>query len=241
MTSAAFAATTHTEDEGFDRAPRRRVRCTRWLTTRFARWRIDRGRGRGPHELLRRVVGGVDLGDRPQLGVRAEDEVDRGGGPPDVVGRRGRGRRRRSPSTSDAFHSVPMSSRLTKKSLVSVPGPVGEDAGRRAAGVGAQRAQATDQHGHLRSGQRQQVGAVEQQRLRRELLARRAGSCGSRPPAARAPRTTRRRSAPARRRCGPGVNGTVTSWPASFAAFSTAAPAGQHDQVGQRDLRARAG
>ena len=50
----------------------------------------------------------------------------------------------------------------------------------------------------------EQVGAVEQQRLGRQLLARRAGSCGTRRRAARAPRTSRRRSAPAWRRCGPG-------------------------------------
>ncbi len=49
------------------------------------------------------------------------------------------------------------------------------------------------------------------------------GSCGSRRRSARAQRTTRRRSAPATRPCGPATNGTVTSWPASFAAFSTAA------------------
>ena len=43
------------------------------------------GRHEVADELLRRVTGRVDLGDRPELGVRAEDEVDRGGGPPDVV------------------------------------------------------------------------------------------------------------------------------------------------------------
>ncbi len=47
--------------------------------------------------------------------------------------------------------------------------------------------------------------------------------------------SSRRRSAPARRRCGPGVNGTVTGTPASAAAFSTAGAAAQHDQVGERD------
>jgi hypothetical protein len=36
----------------------------------------------------------------------------------------------------------------------------------------------------------------------------------------------------------PGVNGTFTSWPASFAAFLDRGDAAQHDQVGQRDLLA---
>ena len=51
----------------------------------------------------------------------------------------------------------------------------------------------------------------------------RLSSCGSHRPAARAGRRTRRRSAPARRPCGPGVNGTFTLTPAFFAAFSTPA------------------
>ena len=74
------------------------------------------------HELLAGVVARVDLGERAQLGVRAEHEVDRGGGPPRPRRWRGRGPRRRSSAESDGFHSVPMSSRLTKKSLVSVSG-----------------------------------------------------------------------------------------------------------------------
>ena len=32
------------------------------------------------------VLAGVDLGERPQLGVGAEDEVDRGGGPLHLAG-----------------------------------------------------------------------------------------------------------------------------------------------------------
>src|SRR5260221_5412459 len=39
------------------------------------------GRHEVAHELLLRVVAGVDLGQGPQLGVRAEDEVGGGGGP----------------------------------------------------------------------------------------------------------------------------------------------------------------
>jgi len=38
------------------------------------------------HELLLRVVAGVDLGERAQLGVRAEDQVDPAAGPGDRAG-----------------------------------------------------------------------------------------------------------------------------------------------------------
>src|SRR3954453_23808620 len=38
------------------------------------------------HEPLLAVYGGVDLRERPELRVRAEDEVDRRGGPADVAG-----------------------------------------------------------------------------------------------------------------------------------------------------------
>ena len=62
-----------------------------------------------------------------------------------------------------------MSSRLTKKSLVSVPGLLGEDAVLGLAGVGAEHAQAADQHRHLRRRQRQQLRPVDQQLLGAEL------------------------------------------------------------------------
>ena len=89
--------------------------------------------------------------------------------------------------------------------------------------VGAEHAQAADEHGHLGRAQGQQVRAVDQQVLGRQPVPARRGSCGT------------------RRRCGssgandstsvcsceasvrPGVNGTSTSTPASFAACSTAA------------------
>ena len=132
-------------------------------------------------------------------------------------------RRGASNSSPDAVHSVPRSSRFTKKSLVSVPGLVGEDAERGAVVVRAQDAQAADQDGQLRSAQRQQVRAVEQQVLGRQPVPLGAGSCGTRPRSAPARRRSRRRSTPASRRCGPGVNGTSTVDAAVCAAFSTAA------------------
>ena len=73
------------------------------------------------HELLLRVVICVDFREGSELGVRAEDEVDGGAGPLDLA--------RRAIATlvhvlirADGFHSVLMSSRFTKKSLVNVPG-----------------------------------------------------------------------------------------------------------------------
>ena len=149
------------------------------------------------------VGAGVDLGDGPQLRVASRRRGRRRWPSTGPRRWRGRGPRRRAPPWPTAVHSVPMSSRLTKKSLVSIAGPVGEHAVLGAADVGAQGPQAADEHRHLGRGQREQVGPVEQQRLGRQLLARPAGSCGTRRPSARARRTTRRRSAPGWRRCGP--------------------------------------
>src|SRR5580700_3574286 len=45
------------------------------------------GRDEVSDELLLGVIAGVDLGDGPQLGIRAEDQVGTGTGPPDPAGR----------------------------------------------------------------------------------------------------------------------------------------------------------
>ena len=65
---------------------------------------LDPGGDEVAHELLLRVVAGVDLRQGPQLRVRAEDQVDGRGRPPDltgggVAGRRRRSRRSPTPST----------------------------------------------------------------------------------------------------------------------------------------------
>ena len=129
-----------------------------------------------------------------------------------------------------------MSSRLTKKSLVSVPGAEVRTPSGDCPGVRAQHPQAAHQDGHLRRGQVQQVRPVDQQVLRRQPVA--LAAVVAEPVGGRLERgeRLRRRSAPAWRRCGPGVNGTATSWPAVLAACSTAAAPAEHDQVGQRDL-----
>ena len=58
-----------------------------------------------------------------------------------------------------------MSSRFTKKSLVSASGCFVKTPCFAAAGVGAEHAQAADQHRHLGRGQREQLRPIEQQRL----------------------------------------------------------------------------
>src|ERR1700733_2585549 len=72
------------------------------------------------HELLLRVRTAIDLGERAPLRVRAEDQVDA------VAVRLTclvlRSRPSYAPSQPADCHSVLMSSRLTKKSLVSLPG-----------------------------------------------------------------------------------------------------------------------
>ena len=124
---------------------------------------------------------------------------------------------------ADFCHFVPMSSRFTKKSLVSVSGRLVKTPCLACADVGAEHAQAADQHRHLGRGQRQQLRLVDQQLGRRSPRAPCAGSCGSRRPSAPARRTTRTSVCSCEASVRPGVKGTFTSWPAFFAAASTAA------------------
>ena len=58
-----------------------------------------------------------------------------------------------SPREADFFQSVPMSSRLTKKSLVSVPGRSVKTPCLAWPTLASEDPQAADQHGHLRGGQ----------------------------------------------------------------------------------------
>ena len=108
-----------------------------------------------------------------------------------------------TPSEPAGCHSVLMSSRLTKKSLVSVSGLLGEDAVLGAAGIGAEHAQAADEHRHLGRRQRQQLRPIHQRLLRHhELLL--AADIVAEAVGARFERRegVRRRSAPATRPCG---------------------------------------
>ena len=61
-----------------------------------------------------------------------------------------------------------MSSRFTKKSLVSVSGRLVKTPCLRTAEVGVQHPHAADEHRHLGRGQRQQLRLVDQQLLGRD-------------------------------------------------------------------------
>ncbi len=110
---------------------------------------------------------GIDLGQGPQLRVRAEDQIGAGAGPFDLAGLAVAGFEDVWVDFSSSFHSVPISSRLTKKSFVSTPATMGEDAMLRAMGVCAQHAQAAHQHRHFRRAQPQELGTIQQQLLGR--------------------------------------------------------------------------
>ena len=61
-----------------------------------------------------------------------------------------------------------MSSRFTKKSLVSVPGRSVKTPSSDCPALASEHAQAADQHRHLGRGQRQHLRPVDQQLLRRQ-------------------------------------------------------------------------
>ena len=78
------------------------------------------------HEPLLGVLGSVDLRDRPELRVRPEDKIHTGAGPLEIAGRAITPLEHVIAESEAASHFVPMSSRFTKKSLVSSPRPLGE-------------------------------------------------------------------------------------------------------------------
>ena len=112
-----------------------------------------------------RVVARVDFRDGAELGVRTEDEVDAAAGPLDLArlavaaleGLRGSGRRPPLRAHVEQVHEEVVGQR---------PGPLGEDAELGLPDVRVQDAQPADEHGHLGSGQRQQVRPIDQQMLR---------------------------------------------------------------------------
>ena len=152
--------------------------------------------------------------------------------------------RRRGPRTSPrrrrvAVHVVPRSSRFTKKSLVSDAGRSVRTPSVRPPGVRAQHPQAADEHGHLRGAQGRAGSPGRRRRYSAGAGGPCRGSCGSRRRSARARANDSTSVCSCVASVRPGVNGTVDvvrRRPA--AACSTAARAGEHDQVGQRDLLA---
>ncbi len=105
------------------------------------------------HELLLGVFAGVDLGASPQLRARTEDEIDAGARPTDLsrvaVGTPHRPPRRPTSSTPSPCRAG------SRRSRWSAPRTVGEDPVRGSIVVGAEDAQAADEHRHLGRGQRQ--------------------------------------------------------------------------------------
>ncbi len=114
-----------------------------------------------------------------------------------------------------------MSVRLHEEVVAQRAHAVGEHAVWRAAVVGAQHAQAADQHGHFCRGQAHQLGTVEQQLLGADHVVCSSASCGSHRPGAPAPRRIPHRSVPGVASPRPGAKGTLTSTPAALAACST--------------------
>ena len=154
-------------------------------------------------ELLLRVVTRVDLGKGPQLGVGAEDEVDPTAGPGELRRSQSPWPSKTSASAAVGVHVVPMSSRFTKKSLVSRPGrevstPTGDCASWRPAPADRRPGRSS----RARSGRAGWPGRPAGTPRAAGAPCRR--SCGNRRPSARARRRTRRRSAPATRRYAPG-------------------------------------
>lgn len=117
-------------------------------------------------ELLLGVLTSVDFRQRPELGVRTEDEVHTGAGPIEfarcaitalehVVGSRGRLPR--------GAHVEQIHEEVTGEHLW----PLGEDAVLGLSEVGIQDAYTAKENRHLRGGQRQQLRPINQQLLRR--------------------------------------------------------------------------
>ena len=152
------------------------------------------------------VVARVDLRQRAELGVRAEDEVGGRRGPlglarraiaalVHVLVRGGRSPRR---AHVEQVHEEVVGQRL---------GPVGEDAVLRLPEVRVQRAHAADENRHLGRGQLQEVGPVQQAGLRRQRIVRSEVVAEAVADRFEHIRTCPRRSAPARRPCDPARTG----------------------------------
>src|ERR1019366_883436 len=122
-----------------------------------------------PHELVLCVVGGVDLRERTELGVRTEEQIDAGAGPlarvraatAAIEGLSGVGRR---------FPLRVHVEQVHEEIVAQCPRPAGEDAEIGRPGVRLQDTQAAHEYGHLRRAQCQHLGSLEQRILGRHLL-----------------------------------------------------------------------
>ncbi len=132
-----------------------------------------------------------------------------------------------------------MSSRLTKKSLVSAPGLLGQDAVARAVDIDVDRAQTADQHRQLGRGRASAAAPCRSAALRRGTgVAGPSGSCGSRPRPARGTANDSTSVCACEASVRPGENGTGHVVTGRLRRLLDAGIARQHDQVGERDLLA---
>jgi hypothetical protein len=103
--------------------------------------------------------------------MRTEDEVDGGGGPLDLA-RRAVATLVNVLSRDGCLPLRPNVEEVPEEVVGQRLGPLGEDAVRGLSAVGLQDPHATNENRHLRSGQRQHVGPVQQQGLRRQFFSR---------------------------------------------------------------------
>ena len=150
--------------------PRRKVTLSGQTSNRSSSMTLVHAATKSSTNFASRVLAGVDLGEGAQLAVRAEDQVDVGRGPLHLA-------------AGEVADLVDVLVRLGVLPLGARRQEVDEEVVRQrpgrsvrtpccgAAEVGAERPQAADQHGHLGSREVEHVRAVEQQGLRLELLA----------------------------------------------------------------------
>src|ERR1017187_9964417 len=118
------------------------------------------------HERLLRIAACIHLRQRPQLRVRTEDEIDDGARPPELAGRPIASLQR--PFRSSGLLPLRLHVEEIHEEIIGEYScPLRENAKSGLPEVCIQCAQATDQHRHLRSGQRQKVRPVHQQLSRR--------------------------------------------------------------------------
>ena len=161
--------------------------------------------GPGCHEVVDKLLLGVrtsiDLGQSTELGVRTEDEIDTRAGPPDFASL-AISAFKYVPASDTAFHSVLMSSRLVKKSLVSASGLFVKTPCRVCPKlVFSTRMPPTSTV--ISGAVRVSSCALSTSNSSADTHSGDLRSCGSRPPWARARQRRPHRSAPARRPCVP--------------------------------------
>ena len=122
------------------------------------------------HELLLRVVARVDLRERAQLGVRAEDEVHAARGPPGLAFRAAATRERLRRSRTSAPTPCPCRGGSRRSRWSTSPGRLVNTPCVRLPRVRVQHPQAADEHRHLGRAQRQPEGPLDQQMLGRHLV-----------------------------------------------------------------------